>query len=143
MQEKKNIPWRRFAIIGGIISGILVICYLSLHIAYASDFDSNRRSAYIHVAEEIKNVFGWVFDFLHPFIQLAVLLFVVNWAVKRFNIKLEGFQWQQVNVEKFVVVALTVGFIALALMGRLDSLAYTKDLALVALAFYFGGLRKT
>ena len=142
MQEKKHIPWRKITIIASVVSGILVVAYLGLQIAYAADFDTTRRSAYIHIAEQIKTVFTSVFDFLHPFIQLAVLLFVINWAVKRFNIKLEGFQWQQVNVEKFVVVVFTVGFIALAFMGRLDSLAYTKDLVLVALGFYFGSLHK-
>ncbi len=142
MEEKKRIPWRKIAITTAVVCGVSLVAYLGLQVAYASDFDSTRRAAYLHIAGQIKTVFESVFEFLRPFIQLAVLLFVVNWLVKRFNIKVDGFQWQQVNVEKLVVVLLVGGFVALSLKGGLDSLVYAKEVVLVALGFYFGKMRR-
>ncbi|MCF8245363.1 MAG: hypothetical protein K9J46_09425 [Saprospiraceae bacterium] len=52
MEEKKNIPWRKIAITGGVVCCVLLAINLGLEIAYSVDFDSARRAAYVHIVEK-------------------------------------------------------------------------------------------
>ncbi len=142
MEEKKIIPWRKIVLTTAVICGVALLAYLGLQIAYALDFDSTRRTVYLQIAEQIKTVFVAIIDFFKPFVQIAVLLAIVDWVIRRYQIKLTDLQWQKVSVEKLVVVLIIGGFILVALKSGMEALTYLKDLALVTLGFYFGVSRK-
>ena len=144
MEATKQIPWRKPILVLGTIVGILLATCLGLEIAYAADFDSTRRSAYLHVSSIIWNALSEVFHFFQPFVQVALVLLFLGWALHRFYPKfdVQQLEWQKLNVDKLVIVLIIGGFVVLSIRGGLDSLTYSRDLAMVGLGFYFGGLRR-
>lgn len=149
MEAKKNIRWGRIATIAGIACSVLLIIYFGLEIAYAIDLDTTRRTAYLFIAERIKDFAEGVIEFANPLAKIAVALFVLAWLAKRFspNIDLSHFNWQEVQVEKLLLMVVTIGFVLLSLKGGVDSLLYLKEVLLVVLGLYFGanmaGVRKS
>ncbi|MCC6725255.1 MAG: hypothetical protein IT258_12155 [Saprospiraceae bacterium] len=144
METTKNIPWRKLAVSTAIACSILLVGWLGLEIAYAADFDSTRRAAYLHVSGQIKGFAEAVLAFISPLVQLAVALFVLQWLVKRFspNLDLSQFDWRSVNIEKTLLVVVTLGFVVVSLKVGLDSLVHIKEMLLVLLGLYFGTMRR-
>ncbi len=144
MEATKQVPYRKIAIIAAAISGILLTAWLGLEIAYAADFDSTRRAAYLHISGQIKGFAEAVLDFFKPFVQVAAALFVLHWLLKRFSpsLDLSQFNWREVQVEKLLVVVVTIGFVLLSLKSGLDSLVYAKEVLLVTLGLYFGMMKR-
>jgi hypothetical protein len=142
MEAQKNIPWRKLALTTAVVSGILLAAWLGLEIAYAADFDSTRRAAYLHVSGQIKGFVEASLEFLKPFVYMAVALFVLQWLAKRFSPSLDmsNFNWREVQVEKLLLVVVSVGFVLLSLKVGLDSLVHVKEVLFVVLGLYFGRL---
>ncbi len=139
-----NIPWRKLALIFAAISGILFIAWLGLEVAYVSDFDSTRRSSYMHLSGLIKGLATDILDFVKPFVQVAFALFVLHWLLRRFapGLDLSKYEWREVGVEKLLVAVVTIGFVIVSVRAGLDSLPHIKELMLVAIGLYFGMMRR-
>ena len=135
------MPWRKLAFYIAVVCGLLLAAYIGLQTAYTIDFDMTRRTAYLHIADQIGSIFGGTIDFFKPFVQVALFVALAHWAFQRFNLSAQGWSWQQLNVEKTLVLLIVGGFIFVALKGGAESLGYLKDLALVSLGFYFGWIK--
>ncbi len=144
MEATKNIPWRKLALTTATVSGILLTAWLGLEIAYAADFDSTRRAAYLHIAGQIKGFATGVVEFAKPFVQVAFALFILHWLLRRFapDLDLSKYNWREVNVEKLLIVVVTLGFVIVSIRVGFDSMVHIKEVMLVALGLYFGMMRR-
>ncbi len=114
-----------------------VIIFFCLEVSSAIDADATRAASYQKLANMIKDFYVTIFDFARPFVEIVLLLLIVSWAIKRFEIKFEIppiKDWQIYNVLILMIIG---GFVFAALRG-LNGANYLKDLALVVLGFYFG-----
>jgi hypothetical protein len=144
MEATKNIPWRKFALTTVAVSGILLTAWLGLEIAYAADFDSTRRAAYLHIAGQIKGFALGVVEFAKPFVQVAFALLILHWLLRRFapDLDLSKYNWRELNVEKLLIAVVTIGFVVVSIRVGFDSLPHIKEVMLVVLGLYFGMMRR-
>jgi hypothetical protein len=116
---------------------LTLILYVGLESSAAIDADSDRVTAYRKMSSLIRDFAVYIIDFARPFVEIILLMLIVDWAMKRFDVQLQippiG-DWKIMNI---VVILVTGGFVFAALRG-LNGVTYLRDLALVVLGFYFG-----
>jgi hypothetical protein len=132
-----NVDWGKY---GSWLKRMVfwsIIIFIALQISSTVDPDSTRAATYQKLSNMIKDFYVTIFDFARPFVEIILLLLIVSWAIKRFEIKFEIppiKDWQIYNVLILMIVG---GFVFAALRG-LNGATYLKDLALIVLGFYFG-----
>jgi hypothetical protein len=131
------INWQKIFKIAQWTGILTVILYIGLESSAAIDADSDRVMAYRKLSGIIRDFAVLIFDFARPFVEIILLMLIVDWAMKRFNVQMQippiG-EWKIMNIVVIVVIG---GFVFAALRG-LSGVTYLRDLALVVLGFYFG-----
>ncbi len=127
------IRWILFFI---ILTGIMYLVALITSLVYPDITEIKLISA------EIKVIAISIFSFFSPFIQLIIILLIVEWILRKFGVKLENgrgnFDW---NVQTIIGIIIIFGFVVAALSG-IEGVGYLKDIALVVVGFYFGTQRR-
>jgi len=125
-----------------IIFVILLILYISARVALTNDWDANREELFQSIANDIRLLALSVFDFVRPFLQLVIILIILEWLLNKFGITLNQgitkFEW---NVQTTIGIVIIIAF-ALAALSGVPGAAMLKDVALVVVGFYFGTQKK-
>jgi hypothetical protein len=141
MQPSTSSPWTGVPKNAKIFLLAIIAIYIGLQTSSAIDADPMRLSIYRSILDQMKDVSIATFDFIRPFIEIIILVFILDWIIRKFdlNVKLPAIsEWNVFNVILLVVVA---SFVFSALRG-LGGTAYLKDLALVVVGFYFGTFQR-
>ncbi|MDX1941879.1 MAG: hypothetical protein SFU99_15060 [Saprospiraceae bacterium] len=118
----------------------IVLAYIGLHIAALIDLDYNRVQVYNMVSGQIESVILTIWDFIRPFLQILILLAIVDWVFRRVGIDIKSktqLHWNAPAIIAFVVI----GAFALAALTGMEGASYMKDVVLVVIGFYFGTQR--
>jgi hypothetical protein len=117
---------------------VLLLSYISLVVWSAAD-QTGRASTFMG---ELQVLAQNAWQFARPLLQLAIVLVIIDWILRRAGIQLAGgvrrFEW---NVQAIIAIVVVVAF-ALAELGSLPS-GGLKDIALVVVGFYVGTQRRT
>ncbi len=119
---------------------IIILAYIGLHIAALIDLDYNRVQVYNMVSGQIESVVLTVWDFIRPFLQIIILMAIVDWIFRRIGIDIKSrteLHWNAPAIISFVVI----GAFALAALTGMEGASYMKDVVLVVVGFYFGTQR--
>ena len=126
-----------------IIFIILLIAYISIKVAISYDNDQVRVGLLRDIAEDIRLLGIFVFEFVRPFLQLVIILIVLEWLLGRFGISLNRsilkIDW---NVQTIIATVVMIAF-SLAALSGVEGASMLKDVALVVVGFYFGTQKKT
>lgn len=121
---------------------IIAIAYL-VFIGLASTQSGGDLRMYSTIAEEIKYFGIGTFNFLRPFLQLVIILILVEWLLGKFNTSLWSSGGTIVwNIQTVIGLIIIAGFTLAALAG-INGVANLKEIALVVVGFYFGTQRKS
>ena len=131
------INWQKTLKIARWVAILTLLLYLGLESSAAIDANSDRVMAYQKISAMIRELAVLIIDFARPFVEVILLLMLVDWAVRRFNIQLTIPPFADWKVANIVVVLVMGGFVVAALRG-LTGVTYLRDLALVVMGFYFG-----
>lgn len=118
----------------------IILAYIGLHIAALIDLDYNRVQVYNMVSGQIESVILTIWDFIRPFLQIVILLAIVDWVFRRVGIDIKSktqLHWNAPAIIAFVVI----GAFALAALTGMEGASYMKDVVLVVVGFYFGTQR--
>ncbi|MBK7873991.1 MAG: hypothetical protein IPJ74_26735 [Saprospiraceae bacterium] len=118
----------------------IILAYIGLHIAALIDLDYNRVQVYNMVSGQIESVILTIWDFIRPFLQIVILLAIVDWIFRRVGIDIKSktqLHWNAPAIIAFVVI----GAFALAALTGMEGASYMKDVVLVVVGFYFGTQR--
>jgi len=95
------------------------------------------------LAADIKMIGVNSWEFISPFLQLVLLLFIIQWVLKRLgldlSLKSSAFDW---NVQSVIAIVVIVS-LAIAVLIDVNGAHMLKDIALVVVGFYFGTQKKT
>ncbi len=131
------INWQKVFKIAQWTAILSLFLYITLESSAAIDADNDRVMAYRKLSGIIHDFAISVFDFARPFVEIILLLLIVDWAMKRFNVQMQippiG-DWKIMNI----VIILVIGSFVIASLRGLSGVNYLHDLALVVLGFYFG-----
>ena len=126
---------------------ILLIAYIGAQVALAAlpnDSDNLKRTELLRtLSDNIRILSIFVFDFVKPFLQLIIILIVLEWLLNKFGLTLNRdavkFDW---NVQTVIGVVVIIAF-SLAALSGVPGASMLKDVALVVVGFYFGTQKKT
>lgn len=129
----------KFIIYGTLILSILIFI-LYLMVRWMSFQDNNGvldKDVAQAIAMEIKTFGLSTFTFLKPFLQLALLLIIVDWILRKFGVEYKsGFKKISWNTQTIMGLIIISAFTLSALSGI--GVTHLKDIALVVVGFYFG-----
>lgn len=121
----------------------LLIIYIATVIGGSYVPDKQRAQLLLLVSNDIRSIANAVFQFVRPFIQLVLILIILEWLLKKFgfslNANLKTIDW---NVQTIIALVIMVAF-ALAALSGIEGAAMLKDVALVVVGFYFGTQKRT
>ncbi|MCF2443624.1 hypothetical protein L0657_06625 [Dyadobacter sp. CY345] len=107
------------------------------------NLDKEYGEMFSELGQSITNLGEEIYSFLKPFLQLALILVLVDWILSKLGIRFDTsssfkLEW---NVQSLIAIIIISGFTIAALAGvnYADSL---KDLALVVVGFYFGAQKR-
>lgn len=135
MTEKN--PFTTVVRIIAILVIVAFVGYLGVQIAALVDPDYNRIQIYNMVSGQIESLILAIWEFTRPFIQIIILLVIVDWVFRRVGIDIRSktvLSWNAPSLIVFIIV----GAFALAALTGVQGATYLKDLALVAVGFFFG-----
>jgi hypothetical protein len=141
MESNTPFPWKPIVKNGKIVVFVLIVIYVGLQIASAVDVDSTRLNVYHNILEQIKETTVWAVEFSRPFVEVVLLVFILDWVIKKFDLQINIPSIKEWNIFNVILVAVMASFIYAALRG-LGGAAYLKDLALVVIGFYFGTFQR-
>ena len=117
---------------------IIFIAFLVVELVpsqYLGGFDRVRI-----VSDSIKNVAGQAWDFSKPLLQLLFVLAILELILIRTGVKIDLREFRlNWDIRSLIAVIVVIGFVFAALSG-VSGLSSLKDVALVVVGFYFGGL---
>ena len=82
------INWQKTLKIARWVAILTLLLYLGLESSAAIDANSDRVMAYQKISAMIQQLAVLIIDFARPFVEVILLLMLVDWAVRRFNIQL-------------------------------------------------------
>ncbi|MCP1384431.1 hypothetical protein [Runella salmonicolor] len=117
-----------------IFEGVGVFFKLNAQSEYSTIFNT--------LSEDIKSLSIEVFIFLRPFLQLIIILLILEWILRKLGISFTSpnfkLEW---NVQSLIAILIISAFTIGALAG-VSNAGSLKDLALVVVGFYFGTQKK-
>jgi len=122
----------------------LIVLVFSAYLIFKllSEFDTANSGSYEIISKEIKTFGLSIFMFIKPFLQLAVILIIIEWILGKLGIRkgssLLNLEW---NIQTIIGLIIISGFV-IAALGDLSGVTYLKDIALVVVGFYFGSQRR-
>jgi hypothetical protein len=94
------------------------------------------------VSERISTLAGEAWGFGRPILQLLIVLAILEWILKRAGLRLDLSSLHlSADIRAVLALLVVVAFALAALSGGAGS-ASLKDVCLVVVGFYFGGLTK-
>ena len=122
---------------------LLFLSYIGLRIAITYDIDYKRIDLLKNISDEIKILGLSVFNFVRPFLQLVIILIILEWILLKFGLSVNKNSLKfDSNVQTAIALIVIVSF-SLASLSGVDGAGDLKDIALVVVGFYFGTQRKT
>src|SRR5215467_14547217 len=119
---------------------VIFAAYLALELLPSEYFGGVDRVRI--VSANIESLGSEAWSFARPLLQLIVVLAILEWVLGRLGIKLDlGRLDLSRDIRSLLAIMVVIGFSLAALSGSLGSGAL-KDVCLVVLGFYFGGLSK-
>lgn len=121
---------------------LMLSAYIALTIASQYDTSVDHRELYRTLDEKIQYVATQGWSLLRPFLQLILVLGVVDWILTRIGINLtspKDFSW---NVQTVIAITVTGAF-CIAALANIGGASDLKDLALVVVGFYFGTQKRS
>lgn len=116
----------------------LLLLYIASRVAITYDSDFKRIELLRGIADDIRIIALTVFDFIRPFLQLIIILIIMEWLLNKFGFSLDrkslNFEW---NVQTVIALVVIIAF-SLAALSGVQGAGALKDLALVVVGFYFG-----
>lgn len=141
-QTFKN-PLRLLLNVVVFIFVIFLIIYIGININSSYEDNTERITMMQNVNNEIKLIAYSVFEFIRPFLQLIIILLILEWLINRFGISTnKNFTSISWNVQTIIALIVIVAF-SLAALSGIQGAGMLKDLALVVVGFYFGTQKKT
>lgn len=126
-----------------LIFTVLLIFYIGVRIYLTSELQSKDADLLVSIAEDLKTISIYIFGFIRPFLQLVIVLIILEWLLGRFGISLDkNFKTLEWNVQTIIAIVVIIAF-ALAALSGVEGASMLKDLALVVVGFYFGTQKKT
>ena len=130
-----------------IVFIILLITYVGAQVALTAlpnDSDNLKRTELLRtLSDNIRILSIFVFEFVRPFLQLIIILIILEWLLNKFGLSLNRetvkFDW---NVQTVIGVVVIIAF-SLAALSGVAGASMLKDVALVVVGFYFGTQKKT
>jgi hypothetical protein len=118
---------------------VLLVVYIGLKVVVAyNSFDAKSTELVASTVQEVRSLASVFFDFVRPFIQLVIILLVLEWLLNKFGLSFDRrtskFDW---NVQT-IIALVVVGSFALAALSGVEGAGMLKDVALVVVGFYFG-----
>ncbi len=147
---RRNPLWTIFS--ATIWIGVLfLIAYIGINVAIAvlqqnAAYNEGRETVQLleGMAARVAALSYEAWQFIKPFLQIIVILIIVEWILDKFGISLSRkglkLDW---NVQTILALVVISAFALAALSGANTSIGALKDLALVVVGFYFGTQRKT
>jgi len=127
-----------------ILFFLFLIAYVSLQIASIVDQNADHKQMYNLIAQQLMIIAGGAWGFVRPFLQLILVLGIVDWILGRWGISWQsnslGINW---NIQTIIALIVIGAFAIAALGGLSEGVGTLKDLALVVVGFYFGSQRKS
>lgn len=121
---------------------LLLITYVTLRVIPIYDENIKREDLLRMIADDIKIIGIYVFEFVRPFLQLVIILVILEWLLNKFGISLNlNILRLDKNVQTPIALVIIVAF-ALAALSDVTGASMLKDVALVVVGFYFGTQKK-
>lgn len=121
---------------------VLLIAYSGLKIAQVQDINHTYSDFYENACLDIRVLSNNLFNFIKPFLQLIIVLLVLEWILNKFGFSINQntlkLDW---NTQTIIAVIVVVAF-SLASLSGIDGARDLKDIALVVVGFYFGTQRR-
>lgn len=110
-------------------------------IAYDNEY--KRIELLRSIADDTRLLGLSVFEFVRPFLQLVIILIILEWLLNRFGLSLtkEAFKLDW-NIQTIIALVVIIAF-SLAALSGVAGAGMLKDVALVVVGFYFGSQKKT
>ena len=136
----KALRW--IIVITFLIFFVIIFAYVSLTLA--NIYDTQNRDVITKLLEQIQYIASAAWSFIQPFMQLIVVLVIIDWLLNKWGIsfqsKANSFHW---NIQTIIGIVIIGSFCIAALGGITTGIGALKDLALVVVGFYFGSQKKT
>lgn len=122
---------------------ILLFFYVGVRISLTYDIQQKQADLLGTIAGDLKTISISVFEFVRPFLQLVIILIILEWLLGRFGISLDkNFRFKERNTQTAIAMVVIIAF-ALAALSGVENAGMLKDVALVVVGFYFGTQKKT
>ncbi len=119
---------------------IIFVAYLMVELV-PSDYLGGIDRVRI-VSDSIKLVASEVWDFARPFIQLIIILAILQPLLEKSGVKLNFASLSSSLDVRSTIAILVVSAFCIAALAGVSGYSALKDVALVVVGFYFGGLAK-
>jgi hypothetical protein len=94
------------------------------------------------IVGDIRIISKNAYDFLKPFLQLVLILVILQWILEKLGINFQQGNFKvNSNVQTVIALIVVIAFALAALSGS-EGTAALKDIALVVVGFYFGTNKK-
>lgn len=125
------------------IFGLFLLANVAFAVAILL-LDDTHRQRLTEAHSLLMGVTAGAWTFARPILQLAAVLVVIDWTIRRWGFVRPDIQiGQGLNVQA-IIALIIVGSLALAvLIGVTEGIGVMKDLALVVVGFYFGTQKKS
>lgn len=140
--EKLKNPLR---IVFNATVAIFIILFTTYTVIKLTLVENNSYDPYSKALNEVSNTIeivstqGWAF--IRPFLQLCIILLVVEWTFNKIGISFSGESKMEWNIQT-VIALIIVGAFTLAALSGIAGVSYLEDIALVVIGFYFGSREK-
>ena len=118
---------------------ILLFLYIGSQVLVKYDVENN--AVWERLGNIVAMISGEVWNFGRPFVQLVIMLLILEWLVGKFGIKIIPENFKLDGSVQTVIALLVVSAFCLAALGNIPGMGALKDLALVVVGFYFGSHR--
>lgn len=145
MQDPKNTD---DAVLQNLISTALWVFVLIFVVFVAMSvaptfLEGAEKERIVLASNTVAAIGAGVWNFARPLLQLAVVLAIVDWLIRRWSIagSFSSFG-RDFNIQAIVALIVIGAFAVAVLSGITEGVGALKDLALVVVGFYFGTQRR-
>lgn len=124
-----------------VVFFLILILYVVLKLLLVYESDDRLKQGLMEIVSKIETIseLGW--DFVKPFLQLAIILLIVEWVLTKIGINFSQPNKLEWNIQT-IIALLIVGAFTIAALGDIPGVGYLQDIALVVVGFYFGSQNK-
>lgn len=120
------------------IFALILITYIAVKVGAIYDSVPERKSSFFEISTRIEFVSFLIWEFIRPFLQLVIILLIIEWILGKFGVSIDPRQSKvEWNIQTIIALIVISAF-ALAALSGVSGVDYLKDVALVVVGFYFG-----